>query len=72
MLFDTEPKFPLLTARQANKFRDKLLGQGVMTLIGKLADQEDGRLVSQKNPSFFSLNSGLFHTEKGEGSMVTH
>ena len=41
-------KFILPAAGQANKFRDELLGQGIATLIGKLADREDGRLVSQK------------------------
>lgn len=30
------PKFPL--ARQANKSADNLLEQGIMTLMGKLAD----------------------------------
>ena len=37
----------LLTAQQANKLRDEVLGQGIVTLFGKPADQEDGRLVSQ-------------------------
>ena len=43
--FVTESK---LITRQANKSRDKLLGQGMMTLFGKSADQEDGGLVSQR------------------------
>ena len=44
----TEPIFVLNAARQANKLGDKLLEQGITILIGKLADPEDGRLVSQK------------------------
>lgn len=41
------PKFPL--ARQANKSADNLLEQGITTLMGKLADWEDGKLTSQNN-----------------------
>ena len=44
----TEPIFVLNAARQASKLGDKLLEQGITILIGKLADPEDGRLVSQK------------------------
>ena len=33
--------------QQSNKSRDKLLGQGTVTLFGKPTDQEDVRLVSQ-------------------------
>lgn len=40
---DTEPKLALLTAQQASKFRDELLGQGTASLIRTLADREDGR-----------------------------
>ena len=43
----TEPKLILLTAQQANKLGEKVLEQGTMILIGKLADQEDGRLATQ-------------------------
>ena len=43
----TESKFVQLTAQQSNKSRDKLLGQGTVTLFGKPTDQEDVRLVSQ-------------------------
>jgi len=40
---------------QANKSEEEL-GQEITSLIGKLADQEDGRLVSQKTylPQFES------------------
>ena len=47
-IYVTEPKFALLATWQANKSGDELLGQGITTLIGKPADQEDGRLVPQK------------------------
>ena len=43
-----EPKLTLLTVGQASKSGDELFWQGITTLIGKLADQEDGRLESQK------------------------
>lgn len=48
IIIDTKPKFSLLTTRQANKGGDDLLGQEIVTLTGKLEDQEDGRLVSQR------------------------
>lgn len=34
--------------RAGHKSGDELVGQGRMTLIRKLADPEDGRLLSQK------------------------
>ena len=43
----TESKFILLTAQQANKSRDELVEQGLVTLFGKPADK-DGGLVSQR------------------------
>lgn len=61
-----EPKLTLLAARQGSKPRDGSLGQGKMTLIRKVADQEDSRLVSQK-PSSLSRNSDSFYTGSGEG-----
>ena len=44
----TKSKSVLLTACQANKLRNKVLGQGTATLLGKPVDQEDGGLVSQR------------------------
>ena len=44
----TESQLIPLTARQANKLTHELLGQGIATLFGKPADQEDGGLVSQR------------------------
>ena len=44
----TRSRFVLLTARQANKSRGELLGQGIATLFGKPANQEDGGLMSQR------------------------
>ena len=41
-------KLVLLATWQANKSRDKLLGQGIVTLFEKPADQEDDGLVSQR------------------------
>ena len=46
-----ESKFELLAPRQADKSRDKLLGQGIVTLFGKPANQEDGGLMSQRSIS---------------------
>ena len=45
----TKSKLALLVEQQASKSGDKVLRQVVMTLFGKLADQEDGRLMSQNN-----------------------
>lgn len=56
----------MLPAQYANKSGDKLLGQGITTLIRKLADPEDGRLVSQKHLPSLSSNSAAFYTEEGE------
>ena len=42
----TESELILLATRQANKSRDELVGQGIMTLFGRQADQEDDELVS--------------------------
>ena len=47
-LYVTESKLILLAAQQANKLRDELLGQGIVTWFRKPADQEEGGLVSQK------------------------
>lgn len=47
-LFVTESKLLLLATRQANKLRDKVLGQGIRTLFAKPADREDSGLLSQR------------------------
>ena len=44
----TKSKLLRLATRQANKSRDKWLGQGRGTLFGKPADREDGGHVSQR------------------------
>lgn len=44
----TESKLILLASWQANKSRDKVLGQGIVTSLGKPADQENGGLVFPK------------------------
>lgn len=54
----TESKLVLLTARQANKLTDELLGKGIVTLFIKPADWEDGGLGSQRT-MFPKLNSSL-------------
>lgn len=41
-----ESKFILLTSQRANKLRDRVLGQGIVNVFGKLADWEDDILVS--------------------------
>ena len=41
-----ESKLVLLTTQQANKLRDKFLGQGIVTLSGKPGVREDDELVS--------------------------
>ena len=52
-------KFELLAPRQASKSRDKLLGQGIVTLFGKPADQENGGPESQ-NTIVSELGCRLF------------
>ena len=46
-----------------------MLGQRIVTLFRKLADQEDSVLASQR--TILSQNSGFFYTERGE-SEVKH
>ena len=59
----TELKLILLTAQQANKLGEKVLEQGIIILIGKLADQEKGRLATW---SIFSQTQfGLFLYPRG-------
>ena len=36
----------------AHKLRDKVLGQGIVTLFREPADQEDGGLVPQRPPQY--------------------
>ena len=54
-------------ARQASKLGDRLLEQGIVILIGKLADPEDGRLVSQKTILPESKFGLLLYTREGWG-----
>lgn len=42
----TVTKSKIFDAQQANKSGDDVLGQGLMTLFRKPADQKDGRLMS--------------------------
>ena len=44
----TESTFTLFATQHSNKLRDELLGQEIVTLFGKPADQEDDGLVSQR------------------------
>ena len=48
----TKSKLILIFAQLVNKSRDKLLGQGAVTLFRKPADQEDGGLVFQSSNSY--------------------
>ena len=59
-----ESKLVLLTAWLVNKLRDELLGQGIVTLLVKSSDSEDGGLVSQRT-IFPKLEFWLFYSEKG-------
>ena len=65
----TKSKLVLLTTRQANKSRGELLGQRIVTLSGKLAEQ-DGKPEAQKTVSL-SANSGSFYTTRG-GTKAKH
>ena len=44
----TESKLILLTIQEADKSRDEVLEQGIMTLFRNPADRKDGGLVSQR------------------------
>ena len=59
--FVTKSKLILLTAQQANKSRDKSLGQEIRTSFRKSAGQGDGGLASQRT-IFPELNSGFLNT----------
>ena len=48
MVIVIKSKLMLLAVQQENKSRFKSLGQGMVTLLGKPADQEDDGLVSQR------------------------
>ena len=43
-----QSKLIVLATQQANKLRDKGLGQGIVILFGKPGDQEDRGLLSPK------------------------
>ena len=65
-----ESKLSLLATQQANKFKRRGVEARNMTLLGKLADGEDGRLMSQNKPSYWSLDASFFYRTKmgrGEG-----
>ena len=65
-LFVTESTLTLLAARQANKSGDEELRRRI-TLFGKPADQEDGRLGSPEK-HLMGLDACFFYrTERGEG-----
>ena len=60
----TEPKLELITTRQASKSRDKFWGQGIAASLRKLANQEDGELVS-RSPILPELE--FFYTKGNKG-----
>ena len=62
----TESKLVLLAAQQASKSRDKVLGQGIVTLFGKQAAWEDGGLMSQRTV-LPELDIRLLLYKKGRG-----
>ena len=45
----TESELELLAAWQDNKLRDEMLEQGIVTLLGKPANQEDDGIMSQRS-----------------------
>lgn len=45
----TESEHELLAAWQDNKLRDEMLEQGIVTLLGKPANQEDDGIMSQRS-----------------------
>ena len=65
-VFVTESRLTLLATRQANESGDEVLRQGIMTLFGKLADWEDGRVVSPKKASYWSLDTSFFYRTERE------
>ena len=66
MVSVTESKLVLVTAQQADKLRDELLGQGMVNLSGKLEDGEDDRLGSRRTV-FPELRIQSSFMLKGEG-----
>ena len=60
---DTEFSLLLLAAWWANKWRDKLLRQRIVTLFGKPANQEDSELVSQ-GTILPKLDLGFFYPKR--------
>ena len=65
----------MLPAQYANKSGDKLLGQGITTLIAKLADQEDGRLLSaskKKKKKNLSQSKFKLLLYRGRGAASGH
>ena len=61
-----EPRLPLSAARQANKSGGKLWGLEIMTSIEKLANWENGRLVSQKTHLVLVWIWAPFSQKKGK------
>ena len=68
----TKSKLILITMRPANKKeRDEMLGRGIATLSRKLADREDGGLVSQRTIiSTLGFRLLLFQEGKGCGWLL--
>ena len=61
----TEAKLISLATRQGNILRDDLLGQGIVTLFGKPADQEDGGLEFFQRTTLLKLEFRLFMLKRG-------
>ena len=61
----TKSKLILLASWQASKSRDNVLGQGIVTSLGKPADQENGGLVFQRT-TLFEWNLVFFYTNRRE------
>ena len=71
---DYQSKLPLLTVRQTDKSRDKLLWQGMVTFFGNSADLEDGGLISQITilPKLELRHCVTKREERGEWLVVTN
>lgn len=62
--YDTESKLILLAAQLDNQLRDEVFEQGIATLFRKSADQEVGRLVSQRTV-LLKLEFSFYCNERG-------
>lgn len=66
----TNSNLILFILRQASKLRDQLMGQGIVILFGKPADQEDGRLVPKNHLPCIKIQATLIlKVERGKSNI---